>query len=123
MRCVIGCDGEVNAYLCFMNSQEKLTAHLIKEKINQKDPTAEVILFGSRARGESNKESDWDILILTNENNVTRNTEREYRDELFDIELETGETISTFVISKTEWEQKYLVTPLYHSIQKEGIHL
>ena len=97
--------------------------NLIRSAIHEKNPEAEVILFGSRARGQENKVSDWDILILLNTPQVDRETEKEYRDALFDVALETGEAISTFVFSKQEWETKYSITPLFQNVQKEGIRL
>ncbi len=106
-----------------MNEREKKIIKLIKEKILTKNPDAEIVLFGSHARGDSNKKSDWDILILLNKLNINRKLEREYREELFDIELEIEEPISTFVYSKSEWETKYSVTPLYQNIKEEGIVL
>jgi len=98
-------------------------AELIKAKVRGKDPLADVILFGSHARGQAKKDSDWDILILLNRPNVTRMTEKEFNDDLYDIELEKGEIINAFVFSKEEWENKHSVTPLYKNIAKEGIHL
>jgi len=106
-----------------MNKKEKHIIGLIKSKIQGKDPDADIILFGSHARGTANEDSDWDILILLKKTNVTRETAQEYRHEIFDIELETGEPISTFVYSHTEWETKYSVTPLYYNISKEGIRI
>jgi uncharacterized protein len=106
-----------------MNLQEKEITSRIKKRIKNKNPDAEVILFGSHARGQANANSDWDILILLNQNNVNRNIEREYRDELFEVELEIGEPISTFVFSKFDWENKYSSTPLFENITKEGVHL
>jgi predicted nucleotidyltransferase len=96
---------------------------LIKERIKKVNPLADIILFGSHARGQSNKDSDWDILILLKQSNVNRLLEKEYRDVLFDIELEIGEPISAFVFSKSDWESKYEITPLYQNIKREGIHL
>jgi predicted nucleotidyltransferase len=106
-----------------MNPKDLLIAGLIKAKVKQKDPLADVILFGSHARGNPHKDSDWDILILLNHLTVNRSVEREFRDEIFDVELEIGEPISTFVFSKNDWETKYLVTPLYRNIKNEGILL
>ena len=37
---------------------------LVKEKILEIDKNAEVILFGSRARGDFHEESDWDFLVF-----------------------------------------------------------
>jgi predicted nucleotidyltransferase len=104
-----------------MNTKEQYIISLIKSKINQKNPEAEVILFGSHARGEAHVDSDWDILILLNSLIVNRKTEKEYREELFEVELETGEPISTFVFSKSDWESRHSVTPLYRSIKRDGI--
>ena len=106
-----------------MNSKEINITQLIKAKIKQKNPLADIILFGSHARGQSNENSDWDILILLNQLNVSRLDEKAYRDELYEIELEIGEPISSFVFSKTDWEQKYTITPFYRNIKAEGIYL
>lgn len=106
-----------------MTQKEKNIIQLIKSRIKQKNPLADIVLYGSHARGQSQKDSDWDILILLNQTNVNRAIEREYRDELFEIELEIGEPISTIVFSKNDWEQKYRVTPLYQNIKREGIYL
>jgi uncharacterized protein len=106
-----------------MNTKEQHILRLIKERIRKKNPNAQVMLFGSRARGQATSYSDWDILILLNSPNVTRQKEKEYREELFEIELETGESISTFVFSKSEWESKHSVTPFYQNVNNDGIIL
>src|ERR1035438_2153502 len=87
-----------------MTDHEKRVTEMIKAKIKEKDPDAEVILYGSHARGDANKDSDWDILILVNKPNFKRYMEREYRDSLFDIVLEIEEPISAFIRTKEAWE-------------------
>ena len=94
----------------------------IKTAVLSVDPAAEVILFGSRARGDSKKDSDWDVLILI-DSVVTANIERTFRYRLFDLELETGEVFSTFVNNKKDWNTRHKVTPFYRSIKKEGVRL
>ena len=106
-----------------MNKKERDITQKIKSRIRQKNPFADVILFGSHARGQSHKDSDWDILLLLNQPFVNRLIEKEYRDDLFDIELEIGEPISLFVFSKSDWEQKHEITPFYQNIKREGILL
>ncbi|MEI8202119.1 MAG: nucleotidyltransferase domain-containing protein [Bacteroidota bacterium] len=106
-----------------MTNREEFILHRISSTIKSKDPNAEVILFGSHARGTAHAESDWDILILLNQLNFTKTTETEYRNRIYDVELEVGEAISTFVYSKQIWETKYAVTPFYQNIKKEGIIL
>jgi predicted nucleotidyltransferase len=106
-----------------MDKQQQNIISLIRSKIRHKNPDAEIILFGSRARGDVNPNSDWDVLILLNNLVVDRKLEKEYREELFDVELETGEPISTFVFSKKDWETKHSITPLYINVKRDGIVL
>lgn len=95
---------------------------LIKKNIRVIDPTAEIILFGSRARGDEGKESDWDILILT-DYPVTFKVEQKFRHHLFELELEVGQAFSTFVYAKADWNHKHAVTPFYQNVLKEGVWL
>jgi predicted nucleotidyltransferase len=106
-----------------MTEKEAHISHLIKQRITEKDPEAQVILFGSHARGEANRHSDWDVLILLKENAVSRSLEKEYREQLFDVALEMGEPISTYVFSKSEWETKHFYTPFYENVNREGVVL
>lgn len=94
----------------------------IKKSVKELEPKSEIILFGSRARGDADKESDWDLLILL-PYTADIKEERKFRHKLFDIELEFGQAISTHVKSKNEWETKYKITPLYQNISKEGVSL
>jgi uncharacterized protein len=95
----------------------------IKKVVQKENPTAKIILYGSRARGNFLSESDWDILILLNKPSVTFKDEQIIRHQLYDIELETGETISTFVYALNDWNTKLSMTPLYENVKKEGIYL
>lgn len=106
-----------------MSKQSDIILPLIKKRISKQDPDAEIILYGSRAREKSSENSDWDILILTQKPLLNHLNEVIYRNEIFDIELETGEPISAIILSKQEWNAKYAITPLYENIQKEGIRL
>ena len=95
----------------------------IKEIIKQTDPTAEAILYGSRATGKARKDSDWDILILLDRSSVSIKDEQLFRENLYDLELETSEAISTFAYAKEDWDTRLSITPLYKSIQQNGIIL
>lgn len=106
-----------------MTDREKNIAEKIKEKVKEKDPTAKIILYGSRARGNYNTDSDWDILILVDKENVSLQLEQEYRHHLIDLELEIGEPISVTVHSEKKWKSEYSVTPLYKSIEEDGVML
>jgi len=105
-----------------MNKKTANITGRIRNEIKSVDPTAQVILFGSRARGDAKLDSDWDILILIKDS-VTTEIERAFRYKLFDLELETGEVFSTFVYNTDTWNKKHKVTPFYKSIKQEGVLL
>lgn len=105
-----------------MNSRNDILSR-IKQTIYKSAPDAEIILYGSRARGSSKKVSDWDLLVLLNSNIISFDFETKLMDDLYEIEIDTGEVISPLFYTKTDWIENYPITPLYENIQKEGIHL
>ena len=83
----------------------------IKRLVNLSEPTASVILFGSHARGENNKHSDFDILILVDSDNISYSDEKRIKDPIYDLEFETGKIISPLIFSRNDWEKHHSVTP------------
>jgi len=102
---------------------KELIRRKIKEAVTEKDATAQVILFGSKARGTDNAESDWDVLVLLDKATVTFKDEQRIRHRLYDVELEIEEPISTLVYSLTDWNTRHSVTPLFKNVQAEGVLL
>lgn len=95
----------------------------IRSGIRNKDPRAEIFLYGSRARGDNRPDSDWDILVITPKENITFEYESELRDPIFDIELETGQIISLIVYTRTDWTKKMMFSSLFSNVKKEGIKI
>lgn len=92
---------------------------MVKEAVHEVDDKAEIILYGSRARGDHRKESDWDFLILT-EIEEDHDLRKTIWEKLFHVELKTGEVFSAIIHSRKNWSN-YKVTPLYNFIEDEGI--
>lgn len=83
-----------------------------------------VILYGSYARGDFNRSSDIDVMILTdlNEEKLI-----EYRDKLwdlaYDIELENNVILSPLVKNIDKFNYWLNALPFYMNVEKEGVIL
>jgi uncharacterized protein len=95
----------------------------VKEAVLRLEPSAEVILYGSRARDDFREYSDWDFLVLVDGLVDTARTDR-IRRTLFDIELDTDQIISSIIRSRQDWNSpRYSVVPLHKNVEREGIHI
>jgi len=94
-----------------------------KKTITCDYPSSEIILYGSRARKEETAFSDWDVLIIIDDD-LTENQKIGIHDKLFGIELKTGEIINSIIHTKREWTNPLMqATPFYQNVTKEGITL
>lgn len=102
--------------------KNKLTEQ-VKNAVLQIEANAEIMLYGSRARGDSSEQSDWDFLILL-EGKVDDQRIDKIRHRLYELEWEYGEVISSIIRNKEEWHSMpFKSMPIHHEIEKEGIRL
>ncbi len=93
----------------------------VKKAVQSIDPQAEIILFGSHARGDARPDSDWDFLILL-ESFPNDDLEDSIRNELYELELGMEQVISAVIEQKKIWDD-LAITPLYKNIKNEGVLL
>ena len=100
--------------------EEKILLGRICSAIEKIDSSAEVILYGSRARGDAKPESDYDLLILS-DGLVTLEREDVLRRQIFPIEIETGVVFTVILISRKDWNSAlYGAMPFYQNIERDG---
>jgi len=93
----------------------------VKEAARSIAPDAEVILYGSRARGDFSPDSDWDFLILTDDGD-NWNTVMAIHDAVYDVELAEDEVISCAVDSRDAWNSELKrATPFHRNVTHDGI--
>ena len=95
----------------------------IKYVIEEIEPGAQIVLYGSQSRRNSTSESDWDFLILVDgpidENRIDR-----IRHRLYEIEWNTGVVISSIIRNHEEWNSSpYSSTPFHDHVTQDGITL
>ena len=105
-----------------MNNSSEILMR-IKDTVTSSAPNATVILYGSFARGDNRENSDLDLLILLEREDISREDEIKVKYPLYEIEFDTGQIISPLVLSRTDWEIKHKITPFYKNVTKEGIVL
>jgi uncharacterized protein len=82
----------------------------------------ELRLFGSKARGEGNAESDIDVLVVVEA--LDPKTETQIVDLAFDVNLDHGVVISPVVFSReTRDHPLWPLTDLGRAAEREGIPL
>ena len=83
------------SYICYISPREQIFSDKIIGVNNHTAPDAELNLYGWRARQYAKNISDWDLLILLNTKNISFGFETKFIDEFYDLEVETGEIISS----------------------------
>lgn len=104
-------------------SESRAIAALVKDQILLTDAAASVILFGSRARGDAEDDSDWDFLVLTQNKDTDLLSDKLRKKILREVELKFNVAISLMVKNVALWQSDYTVTNIYESINEEGILL
>jgi len=106
-----------------LRENEKNALRELKERILERFPNAEIILYGSKARGDSNKESDIDLLILV-ESLVNTKLEEEIFHISYQIELKYELVFGEIVENKDFWNTPLAnAMPLHWNIDREGVHI
>ena|SRR5690554_3015699 len=105
-----------------MKKQDIVIAKIVK-LARKEFPESEIILYGSRARGDNQKDSDWDLLVLIDAPEVSFNREKKIIDDFYELELDMGEVFSPLIYRKSDWVEKYVHTPLFENVSREGIRI
>ena len=108
------------------NTTDQETEALEKLKSSLKeflgDRLAKFVLYGSKARGDYDEESDIDIAIIVK--GLTRELKNQILDKVAGIEFEYLTPLSTFVLSEEEFEYlKRRERRIALDIEREGISL
>ena len=112
-----------------LNSLDKQTEEAVRrfvELVASRYTISDVIVYGSRARGAYQADSDADVaVLLEGPHQRFLATKLDMADLAFDILLETGINISPLPIWRDEWEnpEVYVNPALLRNIAKEGVRL
>jgi uncharacterized protein len=86
------------------------------------DSVKNVVLFGSQARNDANENSDYDVLILLNQD-YHKDDENRILDICYDIDLKYNILIDAHLLSTKELESKRGRQPIFVNALKNGIYV
>ena len=95
-----------------------LKQHLQK---NYGNSIKDVVLFGSRSRGDSDEYSDYDILIVL-DTDYTGDDENKIFDLCYDINLKYNVLLDIHLLSKKEVKTRRGKQPIFINALKSGLH-
>jgi len=81
-----------------------------------------LLLYGSRARGDSHTDSDWDLLVLLNR---PQNENADFANisyPLMELGFDLGQYFSVHTYSQQEWSNMSF-TPFYKNVERDKIQL
>lgn len=95
----------------------------IRQAVREIEPDAEIILYGSRARGDAEADADWDLLVLI-DGEVDLDRKKAVWDRLYELELRLEEVLSPLVVSHQDWDTPlYRAMPFHDNVDRDGIVL
>ena len=101
-----------------MGIMGKAVLDRLKLLISERLPLHQMILFGSRARGDAEPDSDLDVLVVL-DGPADRSARETVSDSAWETGLEHGIVIVPIVVSRDEWE----LGPERYSLRAEAIRV
>jgi len=93
----------------------------LKSMLQERVKLHQVILFGSRARGDAQPDSDMDVLVVLNEAR-TRKTRRIISQCAWEAGFDEGVVIAPVVVSRDHWEKgPERASLLAIAVREEGV--
>lgn len=106
-----------------LNAAETCALRELKQTLPTIAPGAEIILYGSKARGDSEEFSDIDLLVLV-ETPVDRRLKEAIIGIAYEIELKHDIVFGLLIENKDFWNSPLAVAmPLHQNVDREGIRL
>lgn len=106
-----------------LSPEDKRILREAKEIICRFLPDAEILLYGSVARGTGQPESDYDVLALL-ASDLSNQQKDAVRGAVYDLELAHNVVISLIFYTRDEWDSPLVTaTPYRKNLAREGVLL
>lgn len=104
-----------------MDAKDQEILRRFKQSLAGRIRLSEVILFGSRARGDAEPDSDMDVLVVLDEP-VSKQSRKIVSDYAWELGFEAGIVVVPVVVSRDNWEHgPEQASLLAKAVREEGV--
>ena len=106
-----------------MTKNNRMVLNQIKMMARETVPEdGQVMLFGSHARGEAKKDSDWDILIVLPKSRLVQRDYDEVSYPFVELGWKLNVRVNPIIYTQEEWAANS-ITPFYDNVVRDAISL
>jgi len=92
-----------------------------RQAIRQAVPDADIILYGSRARGDAGEYSDYDLLVLVDQP-ISMALKDRILASIYPLELETEAMLTVVTYNRHQWESfPCREMPFHKNVERDGV--
>ena len=92
-----------------------------RQAIRRAVPDADLILYGSRARGDAGEYSDYDLLVLVDQP-ISMALKDRILASVYPLELETEAMLTVVTYNRRQWESlPYQDMPFHKNVERDGV--
>ena len=106
-----------------MDPRDHEVLRRLKHSIEGRVRLSKMILFGSRARGDADPDSDMDVLVVL-DGPVSKQSRRIVSDKAWEVGFDSGIVVVPIVVSRDSWEKgPERVSLLATAVREEGVSI
>jgi uncharacterized protein len=105
-----------------VKQKENYILKKVKHILKAVAPDARILLYGSRARGDAQIDSDWDILVILNKQKLEPSDYDLISYPVYELGWQEDVMFSVKLYTRSEWVKRSF-TPFYKNVERDGIVL